>query len=146
MQTNYIDIKFIRQLVLILINIHYKKKLRTFFLINMFYSCLVHTLSSRHLPMLKGVYNSYIEVRNKNFHIFFSLLCEEIQWPFFFIQKSNFFFGIFNFRLRYTIYIHILRWVGFSLVGYIPKTLYNYKYCFVSNHSRKSVSLFKLRV
>jgi hypothetical protein len=30
----------------------------------LFTTCLVHILSSRNLPMLKGVYKSYIEVRN----------------------------------------------------------------------------------
>jgi hypothetical protein len=30
-------------------------------------TCLVHTLSSRNLPMLKGAYKSYVEVKNKIF-------------------------------------------------------------------------------
>jgi hypothetical protein len=54
-------------------------------------TCLVHTLSSRNLPMLKGAYKSYVEVRKKKFKYFFLLLYEEIQWPLnYYVQNSNF--------------------------------------------------------
>jgi hypothetical protein len=52
-------------------------------------------------------------------------LYEEIQLPLnFFIQNSNFFFGVFKFWLRHVIYMHLLTWVGFGLLGYVSNTLY----------------------
>jgi hypothetical protein len=38
--------------------------------------------------------------------------------------KLNFFFGILKFWLRHIIYMHLLTWVGFGLMGYVPNTLF----------------------
>jgi hypothetical protein len=40
-----------------------------------------------------------------------------------FLHTKNNFFGIFHFLPRYTIYIHLLTWLGFGLIGYVPKRL-----------------------
>jgi hypothetical protein len=38
-------------------------------------TCLLHTLSSQNLPMLKGAYKSkYVEARNKNFQKVFTFV------------------------------------------------------------------------
>jgi hypothetical protein len=40
------------------------------------------------------------------------------------MKKFVKFFGILKFLLRHVIYIHLLTWVGFGLIGYVPNTLY----------------------
>jgi hypothetical protein len=41
-----------------------------------------------------------------------------------FLHTKLFFFLIFKFCLRHVIYMHLLTWVGFGLLGYVPNTLY----------------------
>jgi hypothetical protein len=53
-------------------------------------------------------------------------LYEEIQQPLnFFIQSSNFFMEFLNPTSHIIIiYMHLLTWIGFGLIGYVPNTLY----------------------
>jgi hypothetical protein len=37
------------------------------FYVSVYTTCLVHALTSRNLPMLKGAYKTYVEVSNKKF-------------------------------------------------------------------------------
>jgi hypothetical protein len=91
-------------------------------------TCLVHTLKS-----LNRMSKSEIKYSKKK--ILF--LYEEIQWPLnFFIQNSNLFFGIFKFWLRHMIYMHLLTWVGFGLLGYVPNTLYKTNFFLFSKPSQ----------
>jgi hypothetical protein len=89
----------------------------------MYTTCLVHTLLSRKLPMLKGV-NHMSKSEIKYSKIKNNLCMKKFSSRSISSYKFRIFFGIFKFWLWNIIYVYLLTWVGFGLIGYVPNMLY----------------------
>jgi hypothetical protein len=76
---------------------------------------LCNALTTKALALISNCKSEINNSKNKIWLLYDFLLTS---------YKKKFFFGIFYFWIRHMIYMHLLTWISFGLLGYVPNTLY----------------------